>query len=295
MCGVGRKWTERRVRVCRATSFFCASSARRGEQFQRLAALPQCAVAGSEIRPQDGVQGDSAAQSAEKSARTNGDRSTSRGGNAWSRMSEAPPAPTGALPGEPKKRPANSQRGNTRNAHANTDTCELLRPPKTGKGELTATAKAHTDGVRRRTSKGRSRATEPGRGRASQTWLDRRQQRRKTAPHAHRAKAHQQRHRQVRTDEARRISGGRTRKTRRREQAKSTAAAANRGQANESSHRGREIYESKNNREAPRRATRERHTRPSDSTAVDISYGIGLHLARQQKETGQKRGDGDTA
>ncbi|KAH8616115.1 hypothetical protein ERJ75_000512600 [Trypanosoma vivax] len=283
MCGVGRKWTDRRVRFCRATSFFCAPSARRGEQFQRLAAVPQCAVDGSEIRPQDGVQGDSAAQSAKKSARTNGDRSTSRGANACSRMSEAPPAPKGALPGESKKRPANSQRGNTRNAHANTDACELLRPPKRGKGELTATVKAHKDGLRRRTSKGRGRATEPGRGRASQTWPDHRARRRKTAPHEHRAKAQQQRRRQGDTDEAHSISGGWTRKTRRHEQAKSPAAAANRGRANESSHRGKKIYEGKKNREAPRRATRERHTRPSDSTAVDISYGIGLHLDRQQK------------
>ncbi|CCD20686.1 hypothetical protein, conserved in T. vivax [Trypanosoma vivax Y486] len=210
-------------------------------------------------------------------------------------MSEAPPAPTGAPPGESKKRAANSQRGNTRNAHANTDACAFLRPPKTGKGELTATAQAHTDGLRRRTSKGRSRATEPGRGRASQTWLDHRARRRKTAPHAHRETVHQQRQRQGRTDEARSISGGRTRKTRRREQAKSPAAAANRGRANESSHRGKKIYESKNNREAPRRAKRERHTRPSDSTAVDISYGIGLHLDRQQKgnrATDRRRGHG---
>ncbi|CCD20396.1 hypothetical protein, conserved in T.vivax [Trypanosoma vivax Y486] len=288
MCGVGRIWTDRRVRVCRAASFFCASSARRGEQFQRLAALPQCAVDGSEIRPQDGVQGDSTAQSAKKSAHTNGDRSTTRGANAWSRMSEAPPAPTGALPGESKKRTANTQRGNTRNAQANTDACAFLRPPKTAKGELTATAKAHKDGVRRRTSKGRGRATEPGRGRASQTWPDHRARRKKTAPHAHRETAHQKRQRQGRTDEARSISGGRTRKTRRHEQAKSPAAAANRGRANESSHRGKKIYESKNNREAPRWTTRERHTRPSDSTAVDISYGIGLHLDRQQKENRAK-------
>ncbi|CCD18261.1 hypothetical protein, conserved in T. vivax [Trypanosoma vivax Y486] len=223
MCSVGRILTDRRARVCRATSFFCASSARRREQFQRLAALPQCAVTGSEIRPQDGVQGDSAAQSAKKSARTNGDRSEPRGANAWSRMSEAPPAPTGALPGESKKRPANTQRGNTRNAHANTDACAFLRPPKTGKGELTGKTNAHKDGLRRRTSKGRGRATEPGRGRAPQTWPDHRARRRKTAPHEHRAKAQEQRRRQGDTDEAHSISGGWTRKTRRHEQAKSTA------------------------------------------------------------------------
>ncbi|KAH8616116.1 hypothetical protein ERJ75_000511900 [Trypanosoma vivax] len=288
MCSVGRILTDRRARVCRATSFFCASSARRREQFQRLAALPQCAVAGSEIRPQDGVQGDSAAQSAKKSARTNGDRSEPRGANAWSRMSEAPPAPTGALPGESKKRPANTQRGNTRNAHANTDACVLLRPPKTGKGELTGKTNAHKDGLRRRTSKGRNRATEPGRGRASQTWPDHRARRRKTAP-----QSIAQRHRSS--------GGGKETQMKR-----IASAGAGRGRPDDTNRLSRQprpptVAEPTSPHTAERKSTRARTagkhrggqrensaTESSNSTAVDISYGIGLQLARQQKENRAK-------
>ncbi|KAH8616122.1 hypothetical protein ERJ75_000511500 [Trypanosoma vivax] len=159
---------------------------------------------------------------------------------------------------------------------------------KDGERRTNSTANAHKDGLRRRTSKGRGRATEPGRGRASQTWPDHRARRRKTAPHEHRAKAQgsgggkeTQMKREAsagvgrgRPDDANRLS----RQPRPPTVAKPTSPRTRKENLREQEQPG-----------STEAATRERHTRPSDSTAVDISYGIGLHLDRQQKETGQKR------